>query len=157
VAKEDLFGVQNSRKAYYGQIAGLQDPEIIARKQAFELALRARIEGDPKLNPAAGAFDRIEKAKQIQRELLVPASVLETGRGFRSTQFQIARNLVRLAEENEKPNDERLPEYSEAARESLELELFSTAPIYDDLELAKLTDGFGFLVEKLGADRALTK
>src|SRR6185369_17718371 len=55
IAKEDLFGVQNSRKALYGQIAGLQDPVIIARKAADELALRAKIAGDPKLKAAGAA------------------------------------------------------------------------------------------------------
>ncbi|MFO0919717.1 MAG: hypothetical protein U0872_15575 [Planctomycetaceae bacterium] len=51
------------------------------------------------------------------------------------------RTLVRLADENEKPNSDRLREFTDAARGSLELELYSTAPIYDDLEEAKLADG----------------
>jgi hypothetical protein len=156
IAKEDLFGVQNSRKALYGQIEGLQDPEIIAKKEQAEKALRERIARDPKLKSAGAAWEQIEHAKKIHRELLVPAAVLESGRGFHSTLFSIARTLVRMAAEDEKPNGERLQDYTEAARESLELELYSTAPIYDDFELAKLTDGLGFLIEKLGADHPLT-
>jgi len=46
----------------------------------------------------------------------------------------IARTLVRLAEEDAKPNAERLREYRKSARESLEQMLFSEAPIYNDLE-----------------------
>jgi hypothetical protein len=156
IAKEDLFGVQNSRKARFGQIEGLQDPEIIAKKEAAEKALRERIARDPKLKSAGAAWEQIEQAIKVRRELLVPATVLESGRGFHSTLFSIARTLVRLAAENEKPNGERLREYTDAARASLELELYSEAPIYDDFELARLTDGLGFLVEKLGADHSLT-
>ena len=156
IAQEDLFGVQNSRKALYGQIEGLEDPEIIAKKETAEKALRERIARDPKLKSAGTAWEQIEQAVKVRRELLVPATVLESGRGFHSTLFHIARTLVRLAAENEKPNGERLREYSDAARASLELELYSEAPIYDDFELAKLTDGLSFLVEKLGADHPLT-
>src|SRR5262249_24101066 len=136
IAKEDLFGVQNSRKALYGQIEGLEDPEIIAKKETAEKALRERIAREPKLKSAGADWEQIEQAVKIRRELLVPATVLESGRGFHSTLFSIARTLVRLAAENEKPNGERLREYSEAARASLELELYSEAPIYADFELA---------------------
>ena len=46
--------------------------------------------------------------------------------------------LVRLAEESTKPNAERLKEYRESGLKSLELELFSPAPIYPEFEEAKL-------------------
>jgi hypothetical protein len=59
--------------------------------------------------------------------------------------------------ESAKPNSERLPEYSDARRESLELNLFSPAPIFDDLEKLKLTDSLAFMSEQLGADNATVK
>ncbi len=68
-----------------------------------------------------------------------------------------ARTLVRLAAENEKPNAERLPEYTDARRASLELGLYSPAPIHEDFEKLKLADSLGFMVELLGADNALVK
>ena len=45
---------------------------------------------------------------------------------------------MRLAHEKEKPNSDRLKEYRESALKSLELELFSEAPIYAEFEQAKL-------------------
>ena len=42
-------------------------------------------------------------------------------------------HLVRLAEEKQKPNEQRLREYGEASMDSLRTELFSTAPIYEEL------------------------
>ncbi len=157
-AKEDLFSVQNTRKAYYGRIAGLQDPAIMATKEAAEKALRTKIDSNPKMKAQFGnAWEKIELAQKERRELLVPTSVLESPRGINSTLYSIARTLVRLADENEKPNNERLREFSEAARSSLELELYSTAPIYDDFELTKLSDGLGYVLEKLGGDHPLAQ
>ncbi|MBV9957629.1 MAG: S46 family peptidase, partial [Acidobacteria bacterium] len=71
--------------------------------------------------------------------------------------FSIARNLVRMAAENEKPNPERLAEFTDARRESLELTLYSPAPIYDDYEKLKLTSSLTFMVDVLGADNDLVK
>jgi hypothetical protein len=158
IGKDDLFGVQNSRKAYLGQLAGLQDAGIMGKKEAAERALRAKVDSDPKLKAAyGGAWDRIEQAKKSHAELLTPHAVLELGRGFSGSLFGTARTLVRLADENEKPNPERLAEYGDAARSSLELQLYSTAPIYEDLELAKLTDSLGFFTEKFGGDHPLVR
>jgi nicotinamide mononucleotide adenylyltransferase len=64
---------------------------------------------------------------------------------------------VRLADESQKPNAERLPEYTDARRASLELALYSPAPIHDDFEELKLADSLGFMVELLGADNPLVK
>src|SRR6266513_2385841 len=39
-AHDDLFGIKNSRKAYIGRIAGLQDPAIMQKKIDAEAVLR---------------------------------------------------------------------------------------------------------------------
>jgi DNA-binding transcriptional regulator YdaS (Cro superfamily) len=60
-----------------------------------------------------------------------------------------------MAEENQKPNAERLPEFTDARRASLEQGLYSPVPIYDDFEKLKLTDSLEFMVELLGANDPL--
>ncbi len=45
-AREELFGIQNSRKAQIGRLAGLQDPAVMAAKQAAEKALRDAVAAD---------------------------------------------------------------------------------------------------------------
>ena len=60
-----------------------------------------------------------------------------------------------MAEEDGKPNAERLREYRQSNRESLEQMLFSEAPIYDDLETLKLADGLSMFVTEAGADNEL--
>ena len=155
-AREDLFGVQNSRKAQIGRLAGLQDPAIMEAKKAAEKALRGAIAADATLRDSAGpAWKEVEATLKTLRTIRTNVRLLEEGRAFRCEQFRIARMLVRMAEEDRKPNAERLREYRQSNRESLEQMLFSEAPIYDDLETLKLADGLSMFVTEAGADNEL--
>ena len=99
----------------------------------------------------------IAKAHQAYPTYVKDRRIFELSGGFNSTLFTFARNLVRMAAENEKPNSERLIEFTDARRASLELALYSPAPIHEDFEKLKLTDSLGFMVELLGADNPLVK
>jgi hypothetical protein len=156
-AKEDLFSVQNGRKVYYGRIKGLQDPELFRKKQEEENKILAEVKARPELKELAGAWETIQSAQKVAKKLLVKRSLLEGGQAFNSHLFGIARTLVRLAEESQKPNDERLPEYRDSNRSSLEQQLYSEAPIYEDLEVAKLTDALTYFVTKFGEKNELVK
>jgi hypothetical protein len=157
-AQNELNSVQNSLKVYRGQIAGLKDSALIARKQKEEDALRKSIAANPERQKMYGdAWDAIAKAHQTYPTYIRDRRIFEQAAGFNSTLFAFARALVRLAAENQKPNAERLPEYTDARRASLELGLYSPAPIHEDFEKLKLTDSLGFMVELLGADNALAK
>ncbi|MGO9599807.1 MAG: S46 family peptidase [Isosphaeraceae bacterium] len=138
-AKEELFAVQNSRKARTGGLIGLRDQTLMTSKARAEAELRSQIASDPRKKEAYDhAWDRIAQARKVAAELLKPATFLERGRAFDSHLFEIARTLVRLAEEKPKPNSDRLKEFRDSALQSLELRLFSEAPIYADFEEAKL-------------------
>jgi hypothetical protein len=157
-AHEDLFGIQNSRKAILGMLAGLQDPSIISKKAADEQALRAAVSKDAKLaRPYGDAWDQVARSVRTSEEIYRDSSLLEGAQAFDTTLFGYARTLVRLADETVKPNAERLREYSEGGLESLKMELFSAAPIYDDLETIKLADSLSLLVEGLGADNEIVR
>jgi hypothetical protein len=138
-AKEDLFSVQNSRKARVGGLEGLRDAAFMGRKARAESELRSRIKAAAKSNEGGdAAWDRIAEAQKTAARIVKPYSYLERGWAFDSTLFDIARKLVRLAEERTKPNSDRLKEYRESGLKSLELELFSPAPIYPVFEASKL-------------------
>jgi hypothetical protein len=83
--------------------------------------------------------------------------VYQRPRAFYSTLFKYARLLVRAADERGKPNAERFEEFRDSSFESLELELFSTEPVYDDVELLTLTDSFTDLANAFGAHQPLVK
>src|SRR5260370_24324933 len=76
---------------------------------------------------------------------------------FVSNLFKYARLLLRAVDERAKPNGARIPEFRDSARESLELDLFSTSPIYDDYEILRLTDSLTDFAEKFGANDPLVK
>ncbi len=138
-AKEDLFSVQNSRKARVGGLEGLRDATFMNRKIRAESELRGRPKSPAKPHDERdAAWDRIADAQKTAAKTLKPYSYLERGWAFDSVLFDIARKLVRLAEECSKPNSDRLKEYRDSALKSLELELFSPAPIYPEYEEAKL-------------------
>jgi hypothetical protein len=150
-AKEFLFGVQNSRKARDGGLAGLLDPEIMGKKIAAEKALRAKVAADPKLKSAEKAWDQIAAAEKVLAKNVVRQTVLERGAGFNSDLFSVARTLVRAGDELPKKGAERLREFRDSNLASLKLQLFSDEPLYNDYEEIKLADALTFLVEQLGA------
>ncbi len=156
-AKDDLFGIQNSRKARKGGLAGLLDPELMGQKAAAEKALREKIAAREDLKDALAAYDRIAAAQKVIGENARAFNLLEGGSAFNSELFGIARTLLRAGAERPKPNGERLREFNEAGRESLELELFSDKPIYADLEELKLTDSLSYLAEELGVSSPLVQ
>jgi hypothetical protein len=157
-AKEELFSIENAIKVYRGQIEGLQDKSLMARKVKAEEALRRSVAADAKKQKEYGdAWEIIARGRKTLPTYSRDYSLLEGGAGINSELFGIARALVRLAAESAKPDAERLPEYTGARRESLELNLFSPAPIYDDLEKMKLADSLAFMREELGADNAMVK
>ena len=128
----------------------------MAAKQAEEKALRAAVAADPALRAAAGiGVGRYRRGPEGLRGIRKDMLLLEDGRAFRCHLFQIARMLVRMAEEDGKPNADRLREYRQSNRESLEQGLFSEAPIYDELETIKLADALSMFVTEAGADNDL--
>src|SRR5262245_11202899 len=150
IARDELFGVQNSRKALRGIEAGLFDPEVFRRKLRDEAELRARAAADEKLGAQPADWSRIAAGRAAFRDFYDEYQLLEGGRGFWSSLFVIGRTLVRLADEKEKPNAERLPGFRESDRETLELNLYSPAPIYPQLEKVMLGDSLTYLATGLG-------
>jgi hypothetical protein len=149
-AKELLFGIQNSRKAREGMWAGLLDSQLLAQKGSAETGLRKAVADHPELKNALTAWDQIETAQKIIAQHALVYNQLEAGHGFRCTLFEIARTLLRAEAERAKPNGERLREFRESNRASLELELFSEEPLYDDFEQVKLTGSLTWLAGYLG-------
>jgi hypothetical protein len=166
-ARDDLFGDQNNRKRYDGYLAGLLDPEIRSQLQAREQKLRDAIGRDPKLRPTIAAYDRIKRAQAEIAKNAPLYNYLEQERpstiGYRGPRalsgnlFKYARLLLRTINERAKPNGERIPAFRDSARESLELELFSTEPIYDDYEILRVTDSLTDFATQFGADDSLVQ
>jgi hypothetical protein len=158
-AEDELFGIQNSRKARLGGLAGLLDPKLFGRKAADEQRLREFIAKsmNTDIRAAETAFATVEKAEKIRAELIRDMTLLENGAGFNSHSFGIARTLARAADELPKAPPERLREFGDARLPSLKFQLFSDEPIHEDLETVKMADGLTFLATSLGPDHELVK
>ena len=148
-ARDELFGIQNARKAYSGMLAGLQDPSTFVRKQKEESELLANVNENAKLKPLAAAWEEIRVIQDEKREML------GSGVDPRCTLSDLAMRILLLTTEDTKPNEERLRGYTDSSRESLLQRLLSSAPIYRDMEQAKLADELTRLVEKRGAEEDL--
>jgi hypothetical protein len=157
-AQNELNSIENSIKVYKGQIAGLKDPKLMAKKRLDEQALRNSIAADPQKKQAYGdAWDAIAKGRKDLASYERDRRFLDLGAGFNTPLFSYARILVRLADENEKPEAQRLPEYTNTRRATLEANLYSTAPIYDDFEKMKLANSLAFTQSEYGANHPLVK
>ncbi len=153
-ARDLLLTVQNSRKARDGMLAGLLDPELLKAKNKQEQAFKARLKDRPEFGAALTAYDRIAEATRVLDQNMVRRGLLEQARGLQSESFSIARTLLRAGEERQKPNGERLEEFSDASKASLELGLFSEQPIYEDLEILLLTHSLTLMASELGYEDA---
>ena len=160
-AEQATRSVENNRKRYDGYVAGLLDPDVW---RAIE-ARQKKLAGAQGVGPL---FDKIKQAQQETAKVLPIYNYFEQFRGraqadyrapraFSSTVYQYARRLLRHGDEMTKPNGERFPEFRDSYKESLELELFSSQPIYDDYEIVKLTDSLTDMTERFGADDPLVR
>jgi len=156
--QKDLYSTANSRKAFSGQYQGLLNHELMEQKRNAEGLM---VNASSVHSPASGqlnydrALAQIAKTQAVLKSFYEEYALLEAGDAFDSTLFKIARELVRLGEERSKPNGERLREYRDSARESLELALFSPAAIHTAVEQAKLKTSLTFLAERLGGEHLL--
>ncbi len=154
IANEDLLGVQNSRKAETGILAGLLDPAVLRRKAEAESRLRAFTEADPARKARwGGAWEEVSRALAAHRGFYQRHLRLEERCTLAwSELFGHARTLVRLAAEKGKPSGERMREFRESELDSLYQGLFSEAPIHDSLEIDRLESGLTRWAESFGAD-----
>jgi hypothetical protein len=161
-AATNLHSVANARKAFSGQIQGLLDPAILEQKKGQELSLSMAL-----LNQAPNsarfqqeyhaATKRIAEVQKTYQPFEKEHALIETGHAFYSDMFVIARHCVRMADELPKESADRLREYRKSNLDSLKFGLFSPAPIYKDLERAKLQASLTFLAENLGGEHPTVK
>jgi len=149
IAREDIFGLQNSLKAIGGYQAGLLDKSLMKTKAADEAKLRASFKADPRNSGVSDPWEELAQAMKLQQSIYPGLTYLERLRAFPRL-AQIARTLVRAAAERPLPNQDRLREFRESALPSLEQQTFSEEPIFKTLETVNLTESLSEMQEALG-------
>lgn len=155
IAQEAIFGQQNGQKAITGYLAGARNPAAMSAKARAEQEQQAQYAA---AHPGApNPWNEIAAAVEVQRSIYRRLTYVERMSGLNSDLGRIARVLVRAADEKPKPNGDRLREYRDSNLASLEQNLFSTAPVYKNLDSVVLTSSFTLLQQALGNDDPAVK
>jgi hypothetical protein len=139
-AQGPLSGNENSYKRGYGRQQALIDARFMAARQAAEADFRCRVAADPAIARDVGdPWTELSRLQEEVRRLHPGYYLLETRAGGGSQLYGWARDLVRGAQERERPSAERLPEFGEARLPQVEQRLFAERPSYpavDEVQLA---------------------
>lgn len=153
IAKEELFSIQNSRKAYIGKSRKIQDPAFLAEKMREEAEIRAQLTARTDLAARYGsAWDEIAAANEKSASAYREWRLFGAGNAFWSKYFETARTITQIVEERNKPEANRLPGYTDTALPSLIEEALAPEPIYPALEEAMLGESLTYLTDVLGGD-----
>ena len=120
--EQELNGTENNLKRAIGRTKALGDPAFSAMLAGNEAALKAKSAGNAAIGDPWGEIDRAvaaQRALDLEYRFAEPSGDL----------FDYALTLVRVAAERAKPNDERLPGYSDSALALLEKTTLDAKPI----------------------------
>jgi hypothetical protein len=157
-ASDLFFSLENSLKSWRGQLAGLESRALMEKKRADERRMRGTVTANPDFKARFGdAWDLVAQARRSLLPYNLERVMFEGGFAAYSEYFTHARTIVRWADESQKPNGLRLPEYTDARKPQIERQIGSAAPIYPGFEQARLAASFTTARLKLGADHPLLK
>jgi len=152
-----LSGIENGIKVRRKLQDALLDDSLLAQKRREEEALRQYFRTNRKFSKLGDPWAEIERANALARDLDVELGFIENAAAFNSRLFRYARSLVRAAAEREKPNTERLREYTDTTLPRLEQQLAAAAPVYPELEQLTLSFGLERMREWLGPDHPVVR
>jgi len=142
-----IFNLENSLKAWQGRNDGLLDKNVMDKKRKDEEEFRAKVKANPEWQKEYGsAWDEIARAADVERPRLKEQY-------FRATDSQLAAlavTLVTYVAEIKKPDGERLAGFHASQLDSLKLRLFSPAPVYPEMEIARMTNALEAGLKELG-------
>ena len=153
---DEIFGLENTVKAYTGEYNGLLDPKLFEKKKKAESDLRAKVQGDPEWRREYGsAWDAIAAATKKEGEVtkLQQNRSISTASGM----ARFARQIVVYAAEVKKPDAQRLDGYHDSQLDELKFYLLSPAPVYPEYEEALLAWSLEESLDQLGPNDPFIK
>ncbi len=149
-----IFGLENSRKVFEGRRDGLQDKNLMEKKHQEEQDFRGKVDGNPEWKKDYGSAWTMEEEALEKQKPRIKEQI------FRSTDSQLsalAVQIVTYVAEIKKPDGERLPGFHDSQLDSLKQRLFSPAPIYPQLEIARMTGALELDLKELGPNDPFLK
>lgn len=101
-----IFGLENSYKALRGELDGLRDPYLMARKAAFEKKFKADAAARPELASQLGLWDAIAADNEKLPSLFMTMNLMNPG-PFLAGQYLYFANGVALMKHYQKTGDRR--------------------------------------------------
>jgi len=149
-----IFSLENSLKAYEGRLRGLMDKNVMDKKRREEEEFRAKVLANPEWRKLyGGAWEAI--AESVKK-----ASTRVKENYYYNLDSQLAAlatNIVQYVAEIKKPDGERLDGYHESQLDSLRLRMFSPAPIYPGMEIARLAGALEVALAEMGPNDPFLK
>ena len=150
-AETEIFDYENDVKAFEGELTGLENPRVINAKRTDEEKFKAAVQANPQLKSLYGsAWDEIAASEH-------KAATRIKERFFHSTDSRlagIAATIVQYAAETKKPDGQRMAGFHDSQLESLRFDLLSPAPVYRDMEIARITGQLELDVQEMGPSDA---
>lgn len=148
-AASEIFFLANSQKATEGEYKGLKDPEIMDKKRMEEDAFKARVMANSTWKAQwGGAWQEIAQAEMKAAS----RAKEEYFHGMNSELANLAMSIVQYVAEIRKPDGQRLPGYHDAQLQSLKFQMESPAPIFAQMEIARITGALQLDIEENGTN-----
>jgi hypothetical protein len=142
-----IFALENSLKAFGGNYQGLQSQHLMEKKRQEEEEFKAKVMANPEWKKEYGsAWDTMARASANRDSRLKE----QFYRAFDSQLATLAINITTYVAEVKKPDGERLQNFHESQIDSLKLRLFSPAPVYPEMEIARAASALEAAQKELG-------
>ena len=152
-----IFSLENSQKAFGGILKGLRDPILMQRKIDFENTFKSAVKSDSKLYAKYGElWNKIADLRNELKKIANKNFALSKNRLLTPQYFNIATELIKIANELKKPEDERDELYK---GEELENSLKALIPENFDAKLQDklLEEKVNILVKYMGSEDPIVK
>lgn len=158
IAREAIFGLENSQKAYKGFLSGLRDENLMNEKRSQESALRAAVSKNAEWERQYGRlWSDLAEAMVAYRKIYKASLLKETYMGRGSDLYTLARQMLRYATEIEKPNEDRLKGYNDAALPNVKRRVTGKYPIHKEFEARMVADSLQALLTAFPGDPVVKK
>jgi hypothetical protein len=152
-----LYAFTNSQKVYEGEIKALNDPYLMARKKDFEKKLRDAVDSDLELKKKYGdTWDKITEIRNEMRKYAGTINAYSFYPTIKSDYFNIAEQVIQLAEQLQLPEEQRQPQYRTALLDSTKASIFP-----DDLDKPinkiQLKVQIDFIIDNLGEENEIVQ
>ena len=144
----------NGLKVYEGRRDGLEDKNLMEKKRKEEEDFRSKVDANPEWKKQYGNAWAMEDEALAKERMRLKEQV------FRFTDSQLsalAVQIVTYVAEVKKPDGVRLPGFHDSQLDSLRQQLFSPAPIYPEMEIARMTGALDLDLKELGPGDAFLR